>query len=176
MTTVNPELDSLAPESDGPITLISGTEVVVNRLRTREMLSLLRILTRGGGAALADLSFTGETSDFAASLIGVALVSIPEAADETVEFVQRMVTPTALIEGRRLSKAEQEINSEKWATLTEEMANPELEDLFSVVERVIRVEAPHMQSLGKKLAFLLQTATGNQTPSGNEPNNSGASD
>ncbi len=159
MTTVNPELDSLDPQDEGPVTLDSGTQVTINRLRTREMLSLLRVLTRGAGGALADLDFSGETTDFAARLLGVAIVSIPEAEDETITFVQRMVAPVGLIEGRRLSKPEQEINQEKWADLAAQVENPELEDLFTIVERVIKVEAPHMQALGKKFAFLIQTAT-----------------
>lgn len=176
MTTVNPELDSLDAQPEGPITLESGTEVDVNRLRTREMLSLLRILTRGAGAALADLTFEGDASDFAARLIGIALVSIPEAEDETITFVQRMVSPHGLILGRRLSKPEQEINSNLLDGLAAEMINPELEDLFSIVERVIRTEAPHVQALGKKFAFLLQTATGTQTSTDQTPADQTASE
>jgi hypothetical protein len=34
------------------------------------------------------------------------------------------------------------------------LTNPELEDLFTVVTKVIEIEAPHIQSLGKSLAVL----------------------
>lgn len=176
MTTVSPELDSLDAQPEGPIALESGTEVDVNRLRTREMLSLLRILTRGAGGALANVTFDGDATDFAARLIGIAMVSIPEAEEETITFVQRMVSPHGLILGRRLSKAEQEINGNLLDGLAAEMMNPELEDLFSIVERVIRVEAPHVQALGKKFAFLLQTATGTQPSTSPTPAESESSD
>src|SRR6478752_3633792 len=47
-------IDRLIGDEDGPIILKSGREVAVKPLKLREFLSLLRILTRGGGSILAE--------------------------------------------------------------------------------------------------------------------------
>jgi len=155
--TTNPDIDTLASESS-VITLESGFEVTVQRLKTRQTMRLLKILTRGASDALMTIKFGEDTSteDFTGSLLAAVVLSIPEAEDETIDFIKGMVLPVGYIESKRLSIPEQEINAELDARLDVEMEDPELGDLISIAERVVTIEAPHIQALGKRLALLFQ--------------------
>jgi len=155
MTTETPDIDLIASEG-GPVTLLSGRQVNVERLRTRQTMRLMKILTRGGGAALTDIDFSGGEDSAAVALLGAVIFSIPEAEDETIDFVRSMVTPVGLIRDPR-SKPEIEVNEGLFEAISEEFENPELDDLVTVLERVIVVEAPHLIALGKRLALLVKT-------------------
>lgn len=151
----NPDIEALVADA-GLVTLTSGTQVRVERLRVRQMMRLLRIVTRGAGPLLTEMEFSRQDmEDFAGQLLGVVMISIPEAEEETVDFIKSMVLPVDLIDDPR-SAPEREINAEKQARLNAELDNPEIEDLFVILEHVIRVEAPHFVSLGKRLATLLK--------------------
>lgn len=159
--TTETDTDLIAAEA-APVVLLNGHKVNVERLRTRQTMRLMKILTRGGGAALTDIDFSGSQTDAAVSLLGAVIFSIPEAEDETVEFIRSMVTPVGLIHDPR-SKPEIEVNDGLWEQISEDFENPELEDLISVLERVIVVEAPHLMSLGKRLALLMKTFQQSET-------------
>jgi hypothetical protein len=164
MTTVNADVDTLASEPSDILTLTTGERVQVERLKTRQTMSLLKILTRGFGGALSSL-FVAEDTDsdeFAAELLGSMLVSIPEAEEETIDFIKKMVSPADLIEDPR-TKAEKGSNAEAIDRLTKALDNPELDDLFAIVEVIIRTEAPHIQQLGKRLAVLFKVQTLSET-------------
>lgn len=160
--TTETDTDLIAADPSGPVTLLNGHQVNVERLRTRQTLRLMKILTRGGAAALSDLDFGGDQTDAAVALAGAVLFSIPEAEDETIEFVRSMVTPVGLIYDPR-SKPEIEVNENLWGQVRDDFENPELEDLLSVMERVIQVEAPHLASLGKRIALLAKTFQQSET-------------
>jgi hypothetical protein len=159
----NPDIDTLTTETE-PLELSTGTKVNVERLKTRQTMSLLKILTRGAGAAMSTLSFGDDTdqSEFVQQLIASIVLAIPEAEDETIEFVQRMVSPADLItpdRGKKLTVPESEINEAKWTSLIIELDNPELEDLVAIIEVVAKNEAPHLLALGKRLALLWKVQT-----------------
>lgn len=157
MTTGNTDIDTLTSEPT-PVTLVSGTQVNVERLKTRALMSLLKILTRGAAEALPNLSFSdGVTgTEFAGQLLGAVILAIPEAEDETIEFVNRMVTPVGVVQGNRLSKADAEANVALQMQVNEELYDPEIEDLITIVTRIVEVESPHILALGKRLGVLLQ--------------------
>lgn len=159
MTTGNKDIDTIVSEGT-PLTLMSGFEIVVERLRTRQLMSLLKILTRGAGSVLGELRFSSDMDpqEFTGNLIGAVLLSIPEAEDETVEFINRMVSPAGLKEGR-LTKDEILSNDDLEQELRSQLSNPELEDLLTIMEQVITNEAPHILALGKRLAALLKVQT-----------------
>ena len=151
------DLDTLASEPSF-LTLESGFEVNVVRLKTRQLFKLLKVITRGVGPVLSNLSFSQETSteEFTSTLLTAVLLAIPEAEDESIEFIRGMVEPANLIE-RPKSKPEKEVNAGLELELDDALTdNPELEDTVAIIERVIRVEAPHIQALGKRLAVLLR--------------------
>src|SRR4051812_355314 len=72
----------------------SGTEFDVEPLKLRQFLALLRILTRGAGAALSMGGLSSrDTEDFARQLMAMLLFAIPEAEEETIMFIKSMVRP-----------------------------------------------------------------------------------
>lgn len=153
------ETDVLNPEAvaeGGPITLTNGLTIEVNRLKTRETMKLLKIITRGAGYALTTLDLSGESEDFAQSLILSIALAIPEAEDETIDFVRALVAPVGLVKNPK-SKAEKEVNEGIFTQLEEALENPELDDLIEILTAVVQAEAPHIQALGKRLGLLLKT-------------------
>lgn len=157
-TETNPELEALVAEGD-EITLSTGTRITVERLKTRQLFKFVKILTSGAGQILANLDF-GDIEDgaaFAGQLLAVTLVAIPDAEDESIDFIQSMVRPVGVIEKPRTAK-ERESNEALYDAIAEELDNPELDDLITIFTRVVTAEAPHIQALGKRLAGLLATA------------------
>lgn len=154
MTDINPDIDTIDAEPT-TISLESGFEVNIERIKTRQLLRLMRILTRGAGAALGQLQFGGEQEDFVSSLLAAVVLAIPEAEDETIAFIRSMVTPAELVEKPR-TKDDHAHNEELIQELDAEFFNPELEDIVAVLERVITLEAPHIMALGNRLAVLLK--------------------
>ena len=67
-----------------------------------------------------------------------------------------MVSPANLHEGAKLTKAQQAENAQLADELRLELADPEIDDLVTILEQIIKVEAPHIVALGKRLALLLQ--------------------
>lgn len=149
------DLSTLIPESR-ELELSDGRTVLINELRTRELLKLLRVIVRGGGPLIASLDFSSD--DFAGRLIAVVVFSIPEAEDEAIEFIQSLVNPVGLLERPR-SKADREYNEELRADLDDFLSNPELEDTVSIITTVVRFEAVHIQALGKQIQVLLPMAS-----------------
>lgn len=168
MTTVNIDVDTIASEP-APLVLSSGLTVLVERLKTRQMMRLMKILTRGAGSALSSLRIgeDADISEFAGQMLATVVFSIPEAEDETIDFVRCMVVPADLNLTPR-TKADREANEARLMALDAEFVNPEIEDLVSVLEQVITTEAPHLVALGKRLALLIKAQQKNQearTPS-----------
>jgi hypothetical protein len=95
-------------------------------------------------------------------LLSMTLLSIPDAEDETIEFIRSMVYPVGLIERKGLNKQDAERNTLLWDALDEEMQNPDLDDLITIIEAVVKRESQDIQALGKRLAsmFTLAEKTG----------------
>jgi len=154
------EVDRLDPVTT-EVKLVSGFPVEVVRLRTRQLFRLMRILTRGATPeGLAKLDFTGEPGEFAARLLGIVALAIPEAESEAIGFLNSMTKPAGLVDKKpvQLTKQESEINAGLFSRFQEEMFNPELEDTIQLLEVIIANEAPDIQALGKKLSHLWQVA------------------
>lgn len=157
MTTKNPDTDAL-DSVPSTLTLTGGIEVEVQRLKLRQLLRLLKILSAGAAPAMEALAVADDSSteDFTQSLILAVLVAIPEAEDETVDFLNSMVLPVGFHTGRNVSKAGKAENEALINELDEVFFNPELEDLVSLVEIIVTNEAPHIKALGNRLATLLK--------------------
>lgn len=168
------ELDALDPVPE-TVKLSSGTTVILEDLKARQFFKLLRIVTRGALPAMQDFSVfridpNDNPTEFGARLLGVVVLAIPEAEDEAIEFLRSMVKPVGLIERRGLNKQDLERNKELWTAIYTELENPELEDLVTLIEAIVRREAADIQALGKRLAgmFKLAQKTG-QVPSSPSP-------
>lgn len=170
------EIDKLDPVPE-TVPLRSGMVVQLESLRSRQFFKLLRIVTHSALPGLRDanllsLDAMGDTQEFMGRLLSVVLLSIPDAENETIDFVRSLCYPAALIEPnskRGLNKADVEHNQTLWDALDEELINPDLDDLITIIEAVIKREAEDIQALGKRLAsmFKLAEKTG-QIPSPSE--------
>ena len=145
------EADRLDPQPT-PMVLESGTEFDIAPLKLRQFLRLLRIVTRGAADVLdsANLNFE-DPQDFLQTFIGMVLFSIPEAEDETVDFIQSMVVPKGLTGNP--AKDRIAVND-----LLAELDNPSLEDTVTIVQRIIERESEDLRALGKRLAGMLTVA------------------
>jgi hypothetical protein len=156
-----PEMDALDPQARF-LTLEDGMEVEVVPLKTRQLFRMLRILTHSAGGRLLDFNFNLSAEDFTERLVVLFALSIPDAEDETIEFLRSMVQPAGLMgkgkSDRQLNKQEREHNDAAWAKVNAVMFNPDPMDTMSLIEAIVRLESPHLQSLGKALAAMLPTA------------------
>lgn len=169
MTTVNEELEvSEAQLSDAEV--IAGDpallhlpgadiDVFVEKLRTRQLFKFIKIITTGAGPALADLSIGADSNaeDLTQQLLAILLISIPDAEQESIDFLRSMVKPVGLIEPEK-SKTDRQVNVEKYTELFSLLDNPEPEDTIALLVKIVRDEAPNMMALGKQIAALLPSA------------------
>ena len=153
------ELDTFDPNNT-VVELESGLKVEIQDLKTRQFFKLLRIVTRGTGSFLADLSLnSGDSQDeFVGKLVAMVLFAIPEAEDEAIDFILSMVEPIGLRSGRKLSNEDKAHNQTITNELYAELYNPELGDLVTIIETIVRREAADIQSLGKRLMKMLDLA------------------
>lgn len=162
------EIDKLDPAPDF-VFLESGLRVQLESLKARQFFKLLRIVTHGALPGMREaglFEMDGLDSDeFLGRLMSVLVLSIPDAEDEAIEFVRSMCFPAGLAEGagrRGLNKQDVEHNALLWEALDAELENPELGDLLTIMEAVVKREAEDIQALGKRLAsmFTLAEKTG----------------
>lgn len=164
------ELDTLdtVPET---LTLSTGTVVQFEALKARQFFKLLRIVTHSATGMLGQIDglFNGSGQDAAGRFAAMLLMSIPDAIDETVEFLFSMVKPAHLIDRPKLDKVQQQHNQALWDAIVKDLSNPELEDLIDLVEAIFKREADDLAALGKKLQKLLGLAqkTGQLKPQEN---------
>lgn len=156
------EIDGLDPIPDS-VKLESGTVVQLESLKARQFFKLLRIITHGAlpgmrDAGLFELSGDLDTDEFMGRLLAVTVMAIPDAEDETIEFIRSMCYPYGLIERRGLNKQDVERNTELWEQLDTELQNPTLGDLVTIIEAVVKREAADIQALGKRLASMFKLA------------------
>lgn len=160
MSTENPE-----PETDTDIILAepsnlklaSGLEVKVLRLRTKALLILLRIMMRGASDILFSGKLDPNDKDFQQQLVLAILFSIPEDSEGTLEFLRAMVEPAQLRQTGRITPGDVSWNEDLWNQLDSELEDPDIDDLIDVVVAIVKLEAPHIQALGKKLTGLAKT-------------------
>ena len=166
MSVTTSETDRLDPTSE-LIELVSGSKVAIQRLKLRQLFRLLRIITRGGAGYIPMLreammlaSEEERAEAFGTQLLAIALIALPEAEDEAVEFIMSVVEPEGLTPGK--DKKQRERNDELRRNLSEELFNPEPEDAISILEAVIMREKSDLVALGKRLsaAFTMMSKTG----------------
>lgn len=150
------QLDGIEPEPREVI-LASGVRVYVSPMKTRQLLRLLRIITRGAGSLIMQypLDFNDEEA-LTSQLLALTVMAIPEAEDETIDFVRSIVEPAGLESGKDQATAKR--NAVRYEELGQALENPELEDLMTVVEVVLGQERENLTSLGKRLTGLVRLA------------------
>lgn len=120
---------------------VEGIPVVVNRLRSREFLTLMRVLTKGLGPGIANIRFNGDDPDeMKGQFIGLFVLAIPAAIDEFGQFLLTIVQPK---------------DGAQRGALTKAMQNPEFDVLIDVITIVLEQEKDDLFSLvGKARAAL----------------------
>jgi hypothetical protein len=159
------ELDALDPVPN-TLTLTTGTEVKLLDLKARQFFKMLRIISHGPAmAALSNSNnlLQGDPEAVVMRLVGFLLVSIPDAYDETLAFLQDMVQPVGLQEvsanmDKVAKTAATKWNADKWAELAAAMDNPEIEDVIDLTDAIVKRESADLVALGKKVASLFKVA------------------
>jgi hypothetical protein len=153
------DVDVIVAEGDS-VALASGTQVVIQPLKARQFFKLLRIITHGAGGMLLNVKFGPDDSpeEFGAKLLALVGFAIPDAEEEVIDFLLAMVKPADEKTGRALSKQDKDHNKRVSEELFEELYNPELEDLVTLVEAIVKREAEDLQALGKRLMGMFELA------------------
>jgi hypothetical protein len=153
------DVEVIVDEGD-VVALSSGTKVLIQPLKARQFFKLLRIITHGAGGMLLNVKFSGEDTpeEFGAKLLALVGFAIPDAEEEVIEFLLSMTRPAEEKTGRALNKQDKEFNKELTDTLFEELYNPELEDLVTLVEAIVKRESEDLQALGKRLMAMFDLA------------------
>lgn len=154
------DLGEIAPAPGEPFPI--GAEspegavlVRVNRLRTIELLMLLRALSAGVGPALAEVEFTDDTDENVGLMVGLLVTGMGEAGPQLMDFLRAVVKPVGKADKDRVAK---------------EMVNPDFEDTLTIVEVMVTQEMPDFERLlGKAQAMferLQTTYRRTRTPAG----------
>lgn len=146
------DVERLLEDPSTPLALSSGTVFTIRQLRLREMLRLLRIVSRGSASALGavDLDFDNP-DEFVQTFIALVIFAIPEAEDETIDFIQSMVD---IAEPSGNAKAD----AASRLSLVNELANPDLEEAITIITAIVSHEGRDLAALGKRLRSLLAVA------------------
>lgn len=162
--TAKSEIDAIDPQSDLYV-FEDGFEVRVAPLRTRQLLKLMRIITHGAAPIFDDVAsviLSGDEGEVGGRLVGLMLFAVPEAEDETLEFLRSMVTPSTLSSGTSANSLAK--NQEAVAELDARMENPSLNDVFGLVRLIITRESGELANLGKQLTAALTAQSETQEP------------
>lgn len=118
---------------------VLGMPCSLKRLRTREFLKLMRIVTEGMGGRLALMSLDVDKDDEAVmvgKLTGALVNALPYAEDAVIDFVGTMVEP--------------DIDDPKqYRLIKQELVNPDLDTMTAVIQGVVEQEASELVRLGK---------------------------
>lgn len=153
------ELNSIDPTPE-ILTLSTGTQVSVSRVKTIQMLRLIKIFSAGDGIESLMFAYSNSDSeqDLAQKVLAVLVMAIPDAEAEVVGFLQSLVEPAHLRPRDSRQVADHEFNERAWKNLAKDLENPEIEDTVTILTAVIKRELPEFRSLGKRLMSLIQVA------------------
>lgn len=158
------------------ITLSAGLKVNIKPLKTIELFKFMKIISSSGALAIQQFRLNGEMTNeqFATRMLGLLIFAIPQAEEETLEFIRAMVEPVGLLKPAR-NKQDKDRNETLWIESYQVLENPEPEDTIAIIEKILETEAGHIQSLGKQIMKLIQTIFPNlkltqKSPEPQEPN------
>ena len=142
------------------VTLESGTQLILQPLKSRQFFKLLRIITHGAGGMLLNVKFSADDNpeEFGGKLMALIGFAIPDAEDEVMDFILSMVKPAKEKSGRSLTKTDLAENKRLLENLIEELDNPELGDLITILEAIVKRESSDLQALGKRLMQMFDLA------------------
>lgn len=144
------DLSAIIPV-DGEFT-VDGITAVVKRLKAKEFLQLVRVLTIGLGPNVANVDLSSGTEDEVQSrVIALFVMAIPEAIDEFGQFLFSVVDAKDPKQRGELVKA---------------MENPDIEVLMDVISLIAIQEKDDLRSLVGKAKAALTRIQSVYRPSG----------
>ena len=148
------DVEVLEPTSEG-IKLSTGDFVNIKPLKTRGLFKLLKIITSALGDLIASVSLSEDEEEFTGQMIGLIVAAVPQAEDESIEFIRAMVEPTGLIP-RAKSKGDRERNEALELSLDEALEDPAPIDTLAIITALVEAEADNMMSLGKQVQAMFK--------------------
>lgn len=139
------DLATIAP-TEGPVT-IAGVPCMVRRVRTRELMLLVRVLTAGFGPGLSAIDFKGSESDWGPQLAGLMVMAIPEAHDEFLDLLRALVEP------------ENTLDDEARTAFDAEIRNPDIDTSMDVIATIAAQERDTFPALLGKAKLLVGQVT-----------------
>ena len=136
----------LSGEELSALTLPSGLSVKLRRMRVRELFLFVTAVSTGLGGNLAFLLSAAETDidTFSQQVMTLALMAIPAAPDQTLEWVRQMVEP-----------GEDDLTASDRARFYDYLANPTTQDLTGLLKGILEQERGEFEQLGKELAAVV---------------------
>jgi len=115
--------------------VVAGHECRIRRLKTLEVMALLRVVTAGMGENIGSIKLEGKTEEFGPQLAGLLLVSVPAAPREMIALIRAVVEPI------------DQLDDKQRAAFDKELGNPELETLMAVALTIAAQEKDDIGAL-----------------------------
>jgi hypothetical protein len=146
-----PDVEVIVPPT-GKV-MVDGHDCRVRRLKTREFLALVNVLTTGLGGALSDVTIDlSDEEGVARDLSALIVLAVPRATDEFTVFLRQIVEP---VDDRHRA-----------AVATYLLDNPDVEVMLDIFEIVasqekddLSVLAGKAQAMWKRVAALYTRPT-----------------
>jgi hypothetical protein len=127
--------------------IVAGIPARVKRIRTRELMLAVRVLSSGVGAGLAHIDWD-DRENLQTNMVALLITAIPDAYDEFVDLVRALVEPAEPIH-----------DSDTQRTWNQEMANPDVETTMDVIAVLVAQERDVIPVLLGKARTLLKASS-----------------
>jgi hypothetical protein len=135
-----PDLEVILPVTE--VVTVNGIECRVRRIQTRELLSLLRLVSLSVGTNMSQLRFNlADPADAAQEVAALMLLCASMSQGETLVFLSTVVDPVDQAQRPKLAEYLQD--------------NPDPKDTLVVLEQLAVQEAPDLVSLAGKVQAMV---------------------
>lgn len=141
------DLQSVIPEPPGEL-VVAGVPCTVNRVRTRELMLLARVVTRGIGENMSMVDLEKFDEGGAEQLLGLLVVALPEAGDEVLDLLRVLIQPREPITENGVRKG-----------FAAEMENPDVSLTLDALAIMVSQERETFPLLVGKFRMLFRAAS-----------------
>lgn len=139
------DLDIILPV-DGVI-VVAGVHATVRRLKTREFLSLMRVLTNGLGPGLAEVKFSTDDKDaMQQEMMALFMLAIPNAIEDFGLFMLQIVDPVDEKDAPVLMREMENPDPDVLIDILVVLSEQEKDDLFALLGKG-RAALSHIQGI-----------------------------
>jgi hypothetical protein len=127
------EFDSILPQG-GRVEIAPGLLAEVRRLKSREFLLLMRVITRGLGGGISQVRLTGsDPEEMQQELLTLLMLAVPEAIEEFGDFLLAIVEPVTEAERAKVKQAAMNPDPDKLLDVLGVLVEQEKDDLSALV-------------------------------------------